>query len=224
MPAVPGRRAPDARASGRGALLLGAAALLAAAGTLGCNACSRAPEAVPPESEGAARPVASAVRPRAPSFRPAEPAADSGVLGSPAWRLAAGGDPAALVELAVTEGAAGLLEVARGGGTAGRVALAALAHAPDAEAVVGVVCDWSRTADAADAALVLGAVHQVLARPPTGNERFDPDGVASCAVALLAVASRTDLDPVARDLGASALAMLHAGAPRRPEKGLSSRP
>ncbi len=143
---------------------------------------------------------------------------------SVSWRRAMAGDPGALVELAVAEGAFGLLEVAREGGTAGKTALAALPNAADAEAVVGTVCEWSRTAEPADAALILGAVHPVLARPPAGNERLDPDGVVGCAAALRAAAARPDLDPGARDLAVSALAMLRAGAPRRPEKGLSSSP
>ncbi|MBN2193970.1 MAG: hypothetical protein JW751_14240 [Polyangiaceae bacterium] len=159
-----------------------------------------------------------------PSFLPAEPKAGSRFATETAWRLAGSFDPEALEELALGEGASGLLEGAELGGTTGRIALAALPHAPDAEAVIGEVCGWLTVAEPEDAGLLLAAAHGVLARPPHGNERYDAVGVASCTVALGAASVRGDLDPQHRDLGVSALAMLRAAAPRPVEKGLSSAP
>jgi hypothetical protein len=128
----------------------------------------------------------------------------------PVWRGAVGGDPMDLERLAVRQGAQGLLEWVREGGTMGRTALAALPYADDAEGALEVLCDWSERAHGDARRALLAAVHAIVTRPEPHGERLDAPGRERCRRALTRLNSDHGLDPGLRDLAQGARLALGA--------------
>lgn len=205
-------------AGGRAALLLVLGLHLA----LGCQPRGGArQEGVAGASGVSVEPVG---RPAAPRFGGSALGGDHPLAAELSWRRASAGDPAALEELALREGATGLVAVARGGGGAGGLALAALPHAPDAEAVVAELCGWLRGVEGGDLERLVASVHEILAAPPSDGERLDPPGVDRCVAELIAVTARVGVPATVRDRAVSAVVMAQAKDPRLGTNGLSSVP
>ncbi|MFC1643093.1 hypothetical protein ACFL5O_10495 [Myxococcota bacterium] len=125
------------------------------------------------------------------------------------WRRAHLGDPLDLGRLAQREGAAGLLTAVERGGSAGVVALRALAWADDAEFPLGRLCWMATRVSPVQTAEVLRAVHGVLVRPIGQCERMGGAGLADCASVLGGLGRHPALSDHARDLATSACARLN---------------
>jgi hypothetical protein len=168
---------------------------------IGCQCQHRERDAAP-SATSMPPPAAAPVAPN-PAAAVAPPA-DSRFAADARWTRAAGGAPIDLEILAKYEGAMGLVEGAEIGGETTRTALAALPFAPDAEVVVGRICDWLRGTSVAHAAVFLEAIHGVAVRPPRDAESLDPSWQPRCATALDQFVARSGVSASDHDLAVSA--------------------
>jgi hypothetical protein len=110
------------------------------------------------------------------------------------WIAARDEDPAALMRLAASEGAAGLLDGLDDGGETAATALRALPHADDAEAALGRL--GARAAAAATSEQrgpLVATILAIAGEPRKQREALDAEGARSCGEAMIALASRADL-------------------------------
>ena len=161
-------------------------------------ACSPAIRETPPTV--AAQPVAprSIPAPRPPRLNPR--------LTDPRWLLAsssAGDDPLEKARLAVSVGAAELLDGIADGGDTAATALAALPYADDADIALGRLAELAR-GDAASRRRVLLAILAIAGQPRRAREPLDPEGVSRCGELLLEMAADPALARDERSLAISA--------------------
>jgi hypothetical protein len=126
------------------------------------------------------------------------------------WQRAIGADESDLGRLADREGARGLLDGLEEGGAIGMAALAALPLADDADAAYGRLGEIAGQIEPKQAGPVIRAVEAIAARPARQVEPVDPDGMKSCAQALLGLAKNKSLGPGVRAPAISALRLLAA--------------
>lgn len=178
----------------------------------GLAACSPSPPAPAPSAQPSDSSVASAI-PLQQAQRPlrGEPAGGSPRRRDLRWQRALGGDPLELRALAAAEGASGLLDGLEDGGDLFRAACEALPFAGDAEIALGRLGEVALLDDAALSEAAVVAIHRIAAGPPSRGEALDPDGVASAAAAVLALASRETLS---RERRARAISAARAFAER----------
>lgn len=131
----------------------------------------------------------------------------------PVWVAAAKGDPMDLARLANLEGTVGLLEGVAAGGKIQSTSLAALPHAPDAEAALSVLC--GRLDSDTPVGPTLRAIHEIVSRPPADGETLEA-WTKGCRAALVRLSKSSELSPSELDLAASALRMIseHEPAPK----------
>ena len=137
-----------------------------------------------------------------------EPAKESERAKDELWRRALDGDPIDLARLADREGAGGLLEGLEEGGPIGLAALAALPWTDDGDTAYQRLGEIVRQIDPTTTGPVIGAVIGMAARPRRQREPLDPQGLRSCADALLALAERKSLAKNIRAPAISALRLL----------------
>jgi hypothetical protein len=161
---------------------------------VGCGRCDTpAPGATPAPS------LSVATRASAPVALPRGP-----------WQEAADGDEAAAMRLSQLYDAPLLFEIAKGQGRHADTALWVLAHADDAELVVGAMAALAAAhADRRDKALdaiaaIAGSAMDLLRGPP-GSERLDPDSVAVCVNTLQKMSRDSDVERAHRSKAVSAL-------------------
>jgi hypothetical protein len=119
------------------------------------------------------------------------------------WLAARDEDPAALMRLAASEGAAGLLDGLDDGGETAATALRALPHADDAEAALGRL--GARAAAAGEQrGPLLATILAIAGEPRRQREALDAEGARSCGEAMISLASRADVPREERAIAVSA--------------------
>ena len=166
-----------------------AAVMLASA----CSPSRRETAASPSATVGATA-VAGTTAAKAPSAR----ATDA------RWLAARDEDPAALMRLAASEGAAGLLDGLDDGSETAATALRALPHADDAEAALGRLASRAAAAPGEQRGPLLATILAIAGEPRRQREALDADGVRSCAEAMISLASRADVPREERATAVSA--------------------
>lgn len=125
------------------------------------------------------------------------------------WEAAVGDDELALRRLAELHTATELMAIARGGRQAAP-ALAAIAHADDAELVLADLAELA--ADAERGAAALAVIAAIASRPQRTGEAVDPDSLERCLARLDALSRDPSVDRPRRVLAVNALrGFVHAG-------------
>ncbi len=127
----------------------------------------------------------------------------------PTWLRARDGDDLDRARLGHRESAEALLDAVRLGGSLGRVALAALAHASDRGEQRGALCELSGRTEPASLSLVLDALFDSVLNAPA-SEEDRPDADARCAQTLERIAGGSDATPTERDRAGVVLDRLRA--------------
>lgn len=129
-------------------------------------------------------------------------------LTDPRWLQAsstAGEDPLERARLAVSAGAAELLEGIADGGDTAVTALAALPYADDADLALGPLAELARRgAGVGGRRRVLVAILGIAGRPRQPREPLDPEGARRCGELLLTMAADHALPRDERSLALSA--------------------
>ena len=134
------------------------------------------------------------------------------------WIAARDEDPAALMRLAASEGATGLLDGLDDGGETAATALRALPHADDAEGALGRLGARAAAATGEQRGPLLATILAIAGEPRRQREALDAEGARSCGEAMISIASRADLpreDRAAAVSAARALAEKGYADPRK---------
>lgn len=180
------------------------------AAAVGCRSPARPAPSPPVDKAGNVEPVTPV-----PNLEPSSLSTLAPEATEPVWQRAVRGDPMDLERLAVREGAQGLMDWVREGGTMGRAALAALPFAGDAEGATRELCDYSGRAQGETKRVLLRAVHAILTRQAPLGERLDFEGEQRCRRVLDRLARDPAEEPSVRDLAESARLALQNGQKSR---------
>ena len=152
-------------------------------------ACAGAGRAGPGAGAPEASPRAASTSGESLSFDDSEPSKPGRMQGDASWQRAMDLDPIALARLAELEGAMGLLEGVRLGGSVGNVALHALAYAPDGELALGPLCEMTKRVTGPSLDAILAALLGIAEGIAPDTERIGAEGVRSCRKILASVAA-----------------------------------
>ena len=172
-----------------------------------CGSSREAPAAAKSRSATNERAPATSVRaPLVPDLTSDAPLVEP--YDGPIWKRAERGDPMDLTRLAHRYGSGELLRASKRGGVTGRIALAALPYAEDADGALLALCLWLRGSQGENRRALLQVIHEVLQRAPSTEEADPPRRDRLCSLVLTDMAR--DPDPSMTDLAASATTLLQA--------------